>query len=190
MRGKSITRYGVILISAFVTLSVHAQQQSNSPTFNQSYEAAFHKATEECGALWSDHAFDELRTRVPLGGESPTFSMLTNTEKLQPKDKPLADLAIKTVQKCRELYKPVYAMLPPQGLSMIQGLERQQDALIAQLYRGTISLGEYNVAMDKLIGALMATLSGIPTTPQVPAATLPVTKSVVAPATISKPRGR
>src|SRR5262249_35996055 len=76
-------------------------QQAESLDFNQTLAAAAQKAVADCKALWSDHAFDGLRTKIPLDGEKPTVGMLTNTEKLHPKDKPVADLAIKTLEKCR-----------------------------------------------------------------------------------------
>ena len=83
-------------------------QQSNTPTFNKSYETTVAKAREECTTLWSDHAFDPLRDKIPLGEEKPTFAMLKNTERLKAKDKPLADLAIKALEKCRAAYADVY----------------------------------------------------------------------------------
>jgi hypothetical protein len=74
-------------------------QQSNTSTFTQTFESAFAQARAECTTLWSDHIFDPLRSKIPLGEEKPTFSMLTNTAKLPPKEKPLADSAIKTLEK-------------------------------------------------------------------------------------------
>src|SRR5262249_1945597 len=134
-----------------------------APSFNQTYELAVAKARSECKSLWSDRVFDRLRSKMPLGEEKPTFSMLTNREKVQPKDKPLADLAIKTLEKCRAAYAPVYAMLPPQVSAVIEGVARKQDALIAELYNEKITLGEYNVSMNRLNGELSEMLSGIPT---------------------------
>jgi uncharacterized caspase-like protein len=140
-------------------------QQSNPSTFIQTYETAAAKARDECKALWSDRVFDPLRSRVPLGDEKPTFLMLTNKEKLRPKDRPLADLAIKTVEKCRSLLAPVVAMLPTQMLAVIQGIQRKQDALNAELYNGKITFGEYNVAMNRLSGEITDKFSGISATP-------------------------
>jgi hypothetical protein len=97
-------------------------QQSNTPTFNQTYESLVAKAREECKRLWSDHVFDPFRSKLPLTEDKPTFSMLTNKEKLRAKDKPIADLAIKTVEKCRSEYAPVFAMLPPQVNATMQGV--------------------------------------------------------------------
>ena len=125
MRGKSITRYGIILISAFATLSVHAQQQK--PT--QEHAAEVLKADVACKALWADHAFDPLRDRFPLGGEKPTFAMLTDGTRLLPKDKPLADLAIKTIEKCRALLASANVGRPEQTKLRLQGFEREQDSL-------------------------------------------------------------
>ena len=63
------------------------------------FQAANAKATEYCTTLWSDHTFDPLRDKIPLLGEPPTSSMLTNPERVRPEDKPLADLALKTARK-------------------------------------------------------------------------------------------
>jgi hypothetical protein len=93
----------------------------------------------------------------------------------------MADLAIKTLEKCKATYAPVYMMLPPQVSALIQGVERRQDAFIAQLYNRSITFGRFNVEMNELKGKLWETLSGIPsqgraalppqtaeTTPQIP----------------------
>ena len=155
------------LFAATCGYSVYAQaQEPHSPTFNQTYEGAFAQARAACKTLWSDRLFDPLRGKIPLGEEKPTFSMLTNTEKLRSKDKPLADSAIKTLEKCRTAYAPVYAMLPPQPNAMIHGVEREQDAKVAELYNGKITFGDFNVAMNNLNGALSAALSGISPPPK------------------------
>jgi uncharacterized caspase-like protein len=106
--------------------------------------------------------------------------MLTNKEKLRAKDKPLADLAIKTVEKCRSAYAPVFAMLPPQVNAVIQGVVQRQDALIAELYNGKITFGDYNVAMNRLKGELVEVLSGI-AAPSESAAATRATEKVAAP---------
>ena len=109
--------------------------------FNQTYESAAAKAHEECHALWADPAFEPIRDKIPLE-DKPTFPMLKNSERLRPKDRPVADLAIKTLERCRAAYAPVYAMLPPQVYRVVQGLERREDALIIELYTGKITFGE------------------------------------------------
>jgi hypothetical protein len=98
-------------LAAIGGFCVNAQaQQSNTPTVKETFESAFAKARQECTALWLDHAFDPLRSKLPLVEDKPTFSMLTNNEKLRTKDKPVADLAITTLEKCRSLYAPVLAI--------------------------------------------------------------------------------
>lgn len=123
-------------------------QQSNAPTPNETFESAFGKARQECLALWSDRAFDPLRKKLPLVEDKPTLSMLTNKEKLKAKDRPLADLAIKTLEKCRSMYASAYSMLPQQVQILLRGIDRKQDAIIAELYIGKITFGDYNVAMN------------------------------------------
>ena len=82
--------------------------------------------------------------------------MLTNTQRLRPKDKPLADLAIKNLKRCRAAHAPVYAILPPQVKTLILGFQQRQDALIAELYAGRTTFGEYNVNMNRLNGDVAA----------------------------------
>ena len=187
MRRNSIILAGALLGFAVFhagTPEIHAQQTAE-PDFNQAYESAVAKARGECAALWSNHSFDPLRTKVPLGEDKPTIAMLTNTERLKPKDKPLADLAIKTVEQCRAAWAPVYAILPPQVSAMLRGVERKQDAVIAELYRGKITFGEYNVAIDKMTGEMMGALSGVQSSSQsassVPADTSQKTVTTVLP---------
>jgi uncharacterized caspase-like protein len=52
-------------------------------------------------------------------------------------------------------------MLPPQASALIHGVEREQDALIAELYNGKITFGAFNVGIDRLAGRLADALSGI-----------------------------
>jgi hypothetical protein len=137
-------------------------QQSNAPGFSSAYLVAAAKAQSECNKLWSDRAFDELRTRVPIGGQKPTFAMLTDKRKVLPKDKAVADLALKTVENCRHAYLPVYAMLPPQVFTLIQGLERRQDDLIARLLSGEITYGDFNVGFNEISAKAAEVLSAVP----------------------------
>jgi hypothetical protein len=121
--------------------------------------SAMRKAAADCKALWADHAFDSLRDKIALEGK-PSFAMLTNAERLRPQDKPVADLAVKTLEKCRAAYEPTLVTLPAGGHAMIQGLERKEDALNAELYSRKITFGEYNVAMNRLTGEVAKVLSG------------------------------
>jgi hypothetical protein len=155
-----------LLVAAFICVgapNVQAQQ-SNVQTFNNTYESAVAKARETCTTLWSDHALDPLRDKIPLGDEKPTFAMLKNNEKLKVKDRPIADLAIKALEKCRSAYADVYALLPSQVSAMMHGVERRQDAIIAEIYRGKITFGEFNIAMNRLSGELASALSGVQVT--------------------------
>jgi hypothetical protein len=56
-------------------------------------------------------------------------------------------------------------MLPAGVNELIRGLNKRQDALIAELYVGKITFGEYNIAFNRLAGELAAALSGIPSQP-------------------------
>jgi hypothetical protein len=135
-------------------LSVSAiAQQPDTTKFHQGYESAVANARQDCTAPWSDHAFDSLRNKLPLGEEKPILSMLTNSERIRPKDKPPADLTIKANQECRAAHSAAFAFPPPQINSMIEGVYRYQDALNAEAYVGKIT-------------GLSAALSGIPQSPQ------------------------
>jgi hypothetical protein len=77
-------------------------QNSQALSYNQSYENAVAQARQKCNELWSDHAFDSLRGKIQFDGDKkPSFKMLTSTERFAAKDKPLGDLAIQTLEKCR-----------------------------------------------------------------------------------------
>ena len=158
---------GSLLILAVALTSVGSTvvqaQQTDPPGFVNSFNITFAKAKDVCRTLWSDRAFDTLRVKIPLGDDKPTFAMLKNIERLKAKDRPLADLAIKTLEKCRAAYIDVYAILPPQVTAMLHGVERQQDALVAELYRGKLTFGEFNTSMSRLTGELSSALSGVQT---------------------------
>jgi hypothetical protein len=139
-------------------------QQSEATGFENTFKSNFAKAQEVCKAIWSDHALDPLRAKIPFGEDKPSFAMLKNTERLKLKDRPVADLAIKALEKCRAAYADVYAALPPQVTAMIHGIDRRQDANIAELYAGKITFGEFNVATNRLRGDVSLALSGVQTT--------------------------
>jgi hypothetical protein len=143
-------------------------QQPNAVVFGSDYNVAVAKAVEECRKLWADSVFDPLRDKVPLGPQRPTMQMLTSSARLDAKDRPLGDLVIKVVQRCRAAYVPAYAMLPEAARTLIEGLYREEDALIAELYIGKITFGEFNVAENRLAGEIFRAFSGIPPPPQPP----------------------
>ena len=142
-----------LLVSAlamlFACTSANAQQ-NQPPERPQGFSTAVATAAAACKALWADHAFDPVRDKVWFGDEKPTFAMLTNRARLLPKEKPLADLARKTLEKCRTLHASAWALLPYQTQVKIQGCETEEDTLIAQLYVGKITFGELNVAMNRI----------------------------------------
>ena len=148
-------------VAPFLLANGVQAQQPYASDFNQKYETEVSKARAECSNLWSNHEFDPLRTKINFSEGKPTFSMLTNTEKLSRKDKPLADFAIKTLEQCRKAYEPVYAMLPPQIRGKIEAIQRVQDAKVAELYNGRIAFGDFNVAMSRMTADVAAAFSGI-----------------------------
>ena len=77
--------------------------------------------------------------------------MLTNPQRVRPEDKPLADLALKTAEKCKAAVAVAWAMLPPPAHPQLLRLTRQVDALVTQLYKGKITFGEYNVRRIQLL---------------------------------------
>jgi hypothetical protein len=158
--GCAIFQLSIGLLLCLGNGSVHAQLQ-NAENFEQRYETEVSKARAECSRLWANHEFDPFRKKINLGEEKPTFSMLKNTEKLKPKEKPLADLAIKTLDQCRQAYEPVYAMLPPQARGKIEAIQRSQDVKVAELYNGKITFGDFNVAISQMTADLVTAFSGI-----------------------------
>jgi hypothetical protein len=86
--------------------------------------------------------------------------MLTDKTRLRPKDKPLADLAIKTLAMCRSLYADAYALLPQQTRVEVQALNLEQDSLLAQLYVSKITTGEYNVGMNRISAKMLHAIWG------------------------------
>ena len=171
---------GNVIALAFGLLAVFCGpyvQISQAQQPNENLAAAFAKARAECKALWSDHVFDPLRSKFPLGDEKPTFSMLKNTERLQAKDRPLADLAIKTIEKCRRAQAPVIAMFPQQTQNLFLAVERTQDALIADLYNRKITIGDYNVGINRVVGEYSLLIAGVPVSSQPDSVTAPAPES-------------
>jgi hypothetical protein len=135
------------------------------------FGTAFAKAHAACLALWADPVFDSLRKKIPLGGETnPTIAMLTNPERIGPKDKPVADKAVRTVEKCRALYAPAFALLPQQTQLLLRASWREEDNLIAQAYAGKITIGAFNVRMNRLNSNFEKAIYGPPAQPTTAAA--------------------
>jgi uncharacterized caspase-like protein len=155
---KRILSLGAAAVFALIGLSARAQQP-NSPNLFNSYESAMARAVEQCRTLWGNPIFDPLRDKVPLGPQKPTMEMLTSSARLEAKDQPVARTAITVVQQCRMAYAPAYAMLPGSAQTLIEGLYREEDALIAQLYTGKITFGEFNVGENKLAGKIFRAFS-------------------------------
>ena len=116
--------------------------------------------------------------------------MLKNSERLNPKDRPLADLVIKALEQCRAAYAPVYAMLPPQINRVVHGLEGRQDALIAELFSRKITFGKYNIEFDRLLGELASAFLGIKQSPQTASTPAAPEKKSTANEAVTVPRSR
>jgi Caspase domain len=161
MRGSRLVRFALLMAVLFRLCDARAfAGESSSSTSIQTSDSAVAQARQACAELWSDHKFDPLRSKIPLGDEKPTFEMLKNSERLRPKDRPLAELAIKAVEQCRKVYAPVFALLPTQVNAMMQGIQRRQDAIIAELYSGKITFGQYNIKANEMIGEFAKTIAG------------------------------
>jgi hypothetical protein len=166
----AIALIGLVSLHCASTPRAYAQSAAEQTDFYQTFQSALGKAQQQCTTLWSDHAFDTLRKKISLNDdESPTIEMLTNTERVRPKDKPIADLAIKTLAKCRAAYAPAFALLPPGVVARIHATQRQQDALVAELYSGKITYGQFNVGANRILGQFSEALYGAkpPETPAV-----------------------
>lgn len=80
-------------------------------------------------------------------------------------------------------YAPAFAMLPAQVVVLITGAHQRQDALIAELYVGKITIGEFNIGMNRIKGEIASAFSGIPQSSEssqlTPSSTEPVTGNLV-----------
>src|SRR5205814_1808169 len=131
--GRVVTLVGNLALGIIALLcgalgpvcAARAPQQFDANNF----QAGAVKASEYCTTLWSDRVFDTLRDKVPLSGGQPTSSMLTDPQRVRPEDRPLADLALKTAEKCKAAAVAVWTMLPPPAHGKIISLTRQADAL-------------------------------------------------------------
>ena len=174
-RVASITPIGNLALG-IVALLCGASGQVRAASAPQQFDAvkfqvANTKATKYCVTLWSDHAFDPLRDKVPLLGEPPTPSMFTSTQRMRLEDKPLADLHLKAYDKCKAAMANVWAMLPPTVNAKVLSLAGQFDALNAQLYTGKITFGEYNVKRVQILKQMALAFAGGDELQQSPAPT-------------------
>ena len=87
------------LAMLFACISANAQQ-NQPPGRAQDFLTAGATAHAACKALQEDHALDPLRGKIPFSDEKTTFAMLTNRARLLPKERPIIDLARKTLEKC------------------------------------------------------------------------------------------
>jgi hypothetical protein len=167
MGRASITLIGHLAFGVVAALLCGASGQARAASAQQqvdlgNFQAANAKATEYCNTLWSDHAFAPLRDKLPLlPGEQPTSSMLTNPQRVRPEDKPLADLALQTNEKCKAAYASAYAMLPSSERAKLLGISRKSAALVKQLTDGKITFGEYNVQRIEILKQAAVAFSDI-----------------------------
>jgi hypothetical protein len=164
-----------------------AEQVPSPASLNQRYERIA-KAREACKTLWSNHAFDPLRAKLPLAEDKPTLSMLTNKHRIHPKDKPLVDLAIRTLAQCRAAYDPVLATLPPHIYDKIKDQRHKEDALIAELYAGKITFGEFNVIMSYMTEEVGRVLFNVPHSTQPPPSSSQENSQIAAPGPLPIPK--
>jgi uncharacterized caspase-like protein len=155
---RLIFKLRITAVFCFIAVGAPAQQP-NAPGLMDSYESAIARAADKCRELWADPKFDALRDKVPLSPQKPTMEMLTSSARLEDKDKPLAREAITVVTRCRMEYAPAYAVLPGPAQTLVEGLYREEDALIAQLYTGKITFGEFNVSENRLAGEILRTFA-------------------------------
>jgi hypothetical protein len=162
-RAASITLAGSLALIALLCDALGQVRAESVPRqFDaKTFQAASTKAAEYCTTLWSDHAFDPLRDKIPLLGEQPTSSMLANPQRVRREDKPLADLALKTTERCKAAIATAWAMLPLPVHDKVLSLMRQADALNIQLYRGKITFGEYNVKRLQILEQMQLAFASI-----------------------------
>ena len=153
-----------------------------------SFQAATAKATEYCRTLWSDHAFDPLRDKIPLGGVQPTSSMLTNPQRVRPEDKPLVDLVLKTAEKCNTAFATALAMLPPPVHAKVLSVKRKGDTLDKQLSDGKITFSEYNVKRAELLKQMALAFASI--SERSTGETAPSAETVLEPKPLPSPKPR
>ena len=170
-RFASITLVGNLVLG-FVALLCGASGPVGAESAPQqfdaaNFQAATTKASEYCTTLWSDHTFDPLRDKIPLLGGQPTPSMLTNPQRVRPEDRPLADLALKTAEKCKAATATAWAMLPHSVHAKLLRLTQRADALNTQLYKGKITFGEYNVKRVEILTQMVLAIASIPQGPRV-----------------------
>jgi tetratricopeptide (TPR) repeat protein len=182
MNIEASIRFGSGLVLAILALCYPSGQTRAEDAPQQfdavKYQVANAKATKYCVTLWSDHAFDSLRDKVPLLGEPPTQTMLTSAERMRPEDKPLADLHLKAYDKCKAVMRAVWAMLPPAVNGKVLSVARQFDPLNAELYRGKITFGEYNVRRIQLVKQWASAFASIRKDPTSETAQTAVTNQV------------
>jgi hypothetical protein len=93
--------------------------------------------------------------------------MLTNPQRVRPEDKALADLALKTAEKCKAAFATPWAMLPPPVHAKMLGLARQTGTLNTELSKGKITFGDYNVKRIKILNEAALAIASIPQGPAV-----------------------
>jgi Caspase domain len=108
---------------------------------------------------------------------------MTNSERVRPQNKPLADMALKAFERCKAAGAPAWAMLPPEPSAKMAVLLRQIDGLVAQLYSGKITFGEYNAKRLRILGEIPGALAVIGNQQSVALATQPIKPAPVAAST-------
>ena len=85
--------------------------------------------------------------------------MLANSQRVRPEDKPLADLAMRTAEKCKTASSKAFSMLPAIAQAKVHALQLKADALNKELHDGKITFGDYNVRRIELLTRMAASLA-------------------------------
>src|SRR5215471_7066074 len=133
----------VLLSLAAIVLTGCAQFAAQSQREALEREAA--DVQQRCESLISDPALNPIRDKVAFyyTGEQQTFVMRTNTNYATTEEKPIIALWAQKRDQCEEMQRPILAKAPVQMGAVIKATKQVVDSMIAELYLGNITYGEF-----------------------------------------------
>jgi len=116
----------------------HSQQQQNAIR-----ESAI-QAKQTCDSASSDPAITPVLNKIAINVRDTTFQMRTNKSHATTTEKQALEAWIRARSQCWQAYASLRRVGQPQIVAVERDVWQETDSLVAELYSGDISYGEFN----------------------------------------------
>jgi hypothetical protein len=111
----------------------------------QKFKEAVAQEVQACNSSLADPALDPIRAKVAvLDPDKQTFAMRTNTDRVSEQDKPVIALWAQKREECQANWRrSVAPIVAAQIVAVAESSAQVTDSLVAELYLGKLTYGEF-----------------------------------------------